>query len=85
MKRTHLIIIGSALLAVALAGCGGSSDDGMGGGGGPPPPTSQNLDTAGVLAIARVTSETAPPLDVNDGAVTITGTAEAPALEINAP
>lgn len=42
----------------------------------PPPPTSQSLDTAQVLALAQHTSETASPIAVNGGAVTLNDTSE---------
>ncbi|MEP6884626.1 MAG: hypothetical protein ABJC66_07745 [Gammaproteobacteria bacterium] len=41
-----------------------------------PPPTSQSLDTAQVLALAQHTSETASPIAVNDGALTLNDTSE---------
>ncbi len=64
MKPKHLIIAGSVLLAAALTGCGGDSD------------SPKALDTAGVLNLARQTSETATPLTVNEGAVTVTDGSE---------
>jgi hypothetical protein len=42
----------------------------------PTPPTSQSLDTAQVLALAQKTSETAAPIAVNGGAVTLNDTSE---------
>jgi hypothetical protein len=91
MKRIQLMFTGSALLAAALTGCGGGSDGGMAGGGygspgAPGGPSGVNLDTAGVLAIARQTSETDSPLSINDGAVMVTGSSEATSpAETNVP
>jgi hypothetical protein len=39
-------------------------------------PTSQSLDTAQVLALAKETSETSSPLAVNGGALTLNDTGE---------
>ncbi|MDP9013007.1 MAG: hypothetical protein M3O41_10200 [Pseudomonadota bacterium] len=51
----------------------------------PPPTTSQSLDTAQVLALARQTSETSTPIAVNGGAVTLNDTSETSApIAINA-
>jgi len=88
MKRIQLMFTGSALLAAALTGCGGGNDGGMAGGGngGPGGPSVQNLDTAGVLVLARQTSETDSPITLNEGAVTVTGSSEATSpAETNAP
>jgi hypothetical protein len=42
----------------------------------PMQPTSQSLDTAQVLALAKETSETSSPLAVNGGALTLNDTGE---------
>jgi len=42
----------------------------------PPPPTVQSLDTAAVLALAKMSSETDAPFAVDDGAVVLTDTSE---------
>lgn len=42
----------------------------------PPPPTMQSLDTAAVLAMAKVSSEISDPITVNDGMVVLTDTSE---------
>ena len=44
----------------------------------PPPPTTmtQSLDTAQVLALARLSSETSSPIAVNGGALTLNDTSE---------
>ena len=62
-----------AVAAAALSACGG--DGGMAA---PPPPASMRLamTTAQVLDRAKQSSETADPLPVNSGALTITDTSE---------
>jgi hypothetical protein len=51
----------------------------------PPPQTTQSLDTSQVLAIAQKTSETASPLPVDGGAVTLNDTSETTApIAVNA-
>jgi hypothetical protein len=42
----------------------------------PPPPTVQSLDTAAVLAMAMMSSETSDPIMVNEGVVVLTDTSE---------
>jgi predicted component of type VI protein secretion system len=42
----------------------------------PPPPTVLSLDTAAVLAMAVMSSETADPIMVDDGVVVLTDTSE---------
>ena len=42
----------------------------------PPPPATMSLDTADVLAMAKMTSETSEPIPVDDGMVTLTDTSE---------
>jgi hypothetical protein len=51
----------------------------------PAPPTTQSLDSAQVLALAQQTSETATPIAVNGGAVTLNDTSETGApIAVNA-
>ena len=42
----------------------------------PPPPTSQSLDTAQVLSLARQASESTSPIPVNGGALVLNDTSE---------
>jgi hypothetical protein len=42
----------------------------------PPPPTVQSLDTAAVLALARMSSESSDPIMVDEGMVVLTDTSE---------
>ena len=51
----------------------------------PPAPTSQSLDTAQVLTLARQTSETGVPIAVDGGALTLNDTSETSApIPVNA-
>jgi len=71
-SKVPALTIGVAL--GLLSGCGGRSDTaGM-----TPQPisTGMQLDTAGVLAMARQTSEVNSPIPVDGGAVTLTDTSE---------
>lgn len=70
-----------AKVAIPLVGVvAGSLMSACGGGDSHPPATQmqqpQALDTSQVLAQARVTSETAEPYQVDDGALTLTDTSE---------
>jgi len=76
--RNIMLIVGSAAICVALAGCGGGNGVSI-----PPaapapptvaapPPMTMSLDTAAVLAIVQTkTSETAEPFQVDDAAVAV--------------
>ena len=72
-KRAVLPAIG--VVATLVTACGGH-DQGTTMTPPPPPPTTQSLDTAAVLAMAMMSSESADPLVVDDGAVTLTDTSE---------
>ena len=73
--RTKLVVLSVMGAAAALvAACG--HDNNPAAMTTPPPPTTLSLDTAAVLAMAKVTSETADPIPVDDGMVTLTDTSE---------
>jgi hypothetical protein len=90
MKFTHIVVTGLAIAAVALSACSkhnnasstapvASSPPPTAGTPAPTPPpmtSGQSLNTAAVLAQARVTSETASPYAVNNGALTLTDTSD---------
>ncbi|HEY3731686.1 MAG TPA: hypothetical protein VGL28_10565 [Steroidobacteraceae bacterium] len=83
MKRITLITTVSALAGLGLSACGGSNSSAPAMTQ-PPPSMGASLDTAGVLALAQKTSETATPFAVNDGALTLTDTSDnAPPLAID--
>ncbi len=75
--RTKLVVLSVMGAAAALVtACGHDDNSAMTT---PPPPPSTtflSLDTAAVLAMARVTSETADPIPVDDGMVILTDTSE---------
>jgi hypothetical protein len=77
MKTKLAILSAMGVAATLVTACGG--DDNNMSMTTPPPPAStvQSLDTAGVLALAKVTSETADPIMVDGGAVVLTDTSEA--------
>ena len=69
-----LVLLGTVAMAAGLiAACHGDHH------GVPPPPappTSQSLDTAQVLSLARQASESSSPIAVNGGAVSLNDTSE---------
>ncbi len=71
-KLATLLLAGVA--ATLISACG--HDDNMTMNPPPPPPTVQSLDTAAVLAMAMMSSETSDPIMVNEGAVVLTDTSE---------
>ena len=84
MKRRIVMIGISAVAAAILSACGGDGGKAAP----PPPPASMGLalTTAQVLDRAKQSSETADPLPVNSGALTITDTSEsADSLSIVGP
>jgi len=79
MKPNSILGGVTALLAGALAGCGGSGGSSVATTQAAMPPAqshSQSLDTEQVLAQARNTSESTDPYPVNDGALALTGTSD---------
>jgi hypothetical protein len=80
--RIGLLISSTAVVCMAMAGCGGSNHSpSMTSGAAPPPPPppppppmmTKDLDTAAVLAIVQtMTSETAEPFQVDGGLVVVT-------------
>jgi hypothetical protein len=73
MKAKIIIPLIGVVAGSLMSACGGRGTAG--------PPTSQNpppqmLDTAEVLAQARVSSETSEPYAADDGALTLTDTSE---------
>jgi|GEM_PF-1139650 hypothetical protein len=74
MKRKTALLGAAALAAAALSACGDHTPAGsmsM-----PTTPTTQELDTAQVLALAQKTSEVSAPIQVDDGALTLTDSSE---------
>jgi hypothetical protein len=73
--RTKRALLPVGLVATLVSACGGH-DQSTTMTPPPPPPTTQSLDTAAVLAMAMMSSETADPLSVDDGAVMLSDTSE---------
>jgi|HubBroStandDraft_1064217.scaffolds.fasta_scaffold2615315_1 hypothetical protein len=73
MKAKIIIPLLSVVAGSLMSACGG---DGGGSPSASQSPQPQALDTAEVLAEARVTSETSEPYAVDDGALTLTDTSE---------
>jgi hypothetical protein len=74
LRMTILAIAGTA--ASALSGCGDGGGGSVSAVVSPPSSSTQALDTAQVMAQARLTSETGEPYPVNDGALVLTDTSE---------
>jgi len=79
--KSKILILGAICAAPCmLAACGGNDNGSSNTSTTPtPPPTTSNvmaLDTAQVLALAQVTSETSTPFAVNGGALVLTDTSE---------
>ncbi len=70
--KAKLFILGSVALAGLVAAC----HDNHQGAAPPAPSTALALDTAHVLQLAQLSSETTNPSVVNGGAITITDTSE---------
>jgi hypothetical protein len=67
--KVKLILGGTAVGCLTLAGCGGGSEPSAAV---PSPIVTQQLDTAAVLAIAQKTSETESPFAVDGDLVVVT-------------
>jgi hypothetical protein len=84
MKLKIALIGAAAIAAAALSACGDhNSEASMPT---PPPsmPTSQQLDTAQVLALAQKSSEVSTPFEVDAGMLTLTDTSDsAEAISVN--
>jgi len=83
MKRTTALIGAATFAAAGLVACGDHKAAGpapvM-----PPPSTAQQLDTAQVLALAQKSSEVSTPMQVDDGALTLTDSSESTqAISVN--
>jgi hypothetical protein len=77
-----LLFWGALALSVQLAACGGND---QAGGAAPKASTPQTVDTAHVLSLAEVTSETGTPFPVDGGLVTFSDTSESSApISVNA-
>jgi predicted small secreted protein len=86
MKRKLAIMASVGLATSIVAGCNGHGDGDIAAGGNPSSgssapsgtttPTSQSLDTAGVLALAKIQLDTATPFTVDSGALTLTDTSD---------
>jgi hypothetical protein len=74
MKTKLAVLSAMGVAAVLVTACGHDDNTAMN----PPAPPSmtQSLDTAAVLTMARMGSETAEPMTVDDGAVLLTDTSE---------
>jgi hypothetical protein len=74
--RTKLVVLSvMGVAAVLVTACGQDGNMTMNPPPAPPPMT-QSLDTAAVLTLARMGSETSDPMMVDDGAVVLTDTSE---------
>ena len=74
--KTKLVALSAVGVAATLvSGCGHDDNTTMNPPPAPPPMT-QSLDTAAVLAMAMMNSETTDPIMVDDGAVVLTDTSE---------
>jgi hypothetical protein len=85
MKTKVAFVAAGALLASLVTACG--DDNGGMSTTSTPAPASSNLalNTEGVLALARESSETTSPLPVNAGALTLTDTSDTTApVNLNA-
>ncbi|HEY1725864.1 MAG TPA: hypothetical protein VGF89_10595 [Steroidobacteraceae bacterium] len=75
MKRITRITTVSALAGLGLSACGGGNSSGPAMTQ-PPPSMGQTLDTNAVLALAQKTSDSAAPIAVDDGALSLSDTSE---------
>jgi hypothetical protein len=83
MKNKLAVVTGVGVAMGLVSACGGGGD-GSGGMHGAMP-AAMSLDTAQVLALAKVTSETSLPIEVDGGMVVLTDTSEtSEPVEINA-
>jgi hypothetical protein len=83
MKGKLAVVTGVGVALGLVSACGGG--DGSGGMHGATMPMAMSLDTAQVLALAKVTSETSLPTEVDGGMVVLTDTSEtSEPIEINA-
>ncbi len=75
MKTKLAVLSAMGVAAVLVTACGHDDNTAMNP---PPAPPSmtQSLDTAAVLTMARMGSETSEPMMVDDGAVLLTDTSE---------
>jgi hypothetical protein len=74
MKTKLAVLSAMGVAATLVTACGHDDHTAMN----PPPPspTVQSLDTAAVLAMAMMSSETSDPIMVDDGVVVLTDTSE---------
>lgn len=73
MRHKTMMLGAAAVAAACLSACG---DHGGGSVATPTMPTTQQLDTAGVLALAQKSSEVSEPFAINDNALVITDTSD---------
>lgn len=84
--KSGAALTAAVLTAAGLSACGGGGNGTAATPPAPPAPQQQNLDTAQVLALAQKTSETASPVNVDDGMLELTDTSETSyPVVINAP
>ncbi len=76
MRTQRAVLLAMGVAATLVTACGGHDEGTTMTSPPPPPPSGQSLDTAAVLALAMVSSETAEPMTVDDGAVVLTDTSE---------
>jgi hypothetical protein len=74
--KTKLAVLSAMGVAAVLATACGHDDNTTMNMTPAPPPTTQSLDTAAVLGMARMSSETSEPMTVDDGAVALADTSE---------
>ena len=74
MKTKVAVLSAMGVAATLVTACG--HDDNTTMNPTPPPPTTQSLDTAGVLNLAMMSSETSDPIMVDDGALVLTDASE---------
>jgi hypothetical protein len=81
MKLKHSFLLCAAISALSIAACSDSQKTAA-----PQPPVTQSLDSAQVLALARSSSETSAPFQVDYGLVTFSDTSETSApIAVNGP
>ena len=81
MKGKIAVVTGVGVAMALVSACGGGDGSGSMHG---LMPTAMSLDAAQVLALAKVSSETSPPMEVDGGMVALTDVSEtSESVEIN--
>jgi hypothetical protein len=76
MKTKLAVLSALGVAATLVTACGHDDHATMNPPPPPPPPTVQSLDTAAVLGLAMMSSETVDPIMVDEGMVVLTDTSE---------